>query len=133
MNGRQRGFTLIAAVFLIVAIAALATCVVSLTGTQHFTTMLGIEGARAYNAARSGLEWGVYQAMNGSCAANSNLNLAGGSTAGFAVSVACTSTSHVETGTNITVYELTARAERGTYGQRGYVSRTMRVVIANEP
>lgn len=56
---RQRGFAIVAAIFILVVLAALAGFVVSVSSTQHLTFAQDIQGARAYQAARVGVEWGI--------------------------------------------------------------------------
>ena len=58
---RQRGASLITAVFLLVVLATLAVVMVSLNTTQQVSSALDVQGSRAYLAARAGAEWGVYQ------------------------------------------------------------------------
>jgi MSHA biogenesis protein MshP len=68
-------------------------------------------GARGYQAAQSGIEWGAWQVLQngGACAVSTNLALPGSLTL-FTVTVGCTSTAHTEAGTPVTIYQLTATA-----------------------
>lgn len=126
---RQSGFTLIAAVFLITALAALGLFMVSISGTQHQTTMLAGLGAQGYYAARAGVEWAVFRALDGqSC----NNTFAAGSLAGtlnaYTVTVSCASTTHSIAGDpNITVWAVTSTAVRGSLGDRDHVARTLTI------
>lgn len=130
----QRGFSLLSAIFLIVVIAALGVFMVTLSGTQHFTTLLSLKGAQAYNASRAGLEWGVYQALVvGSCAGSTPLTLTHGGVSGFSVTVTCSSSTHTEAGDTFNIYAITAFASSGTLGQADYVSRRMRTVVSDAP
>lgn len=61
----QRGFTIVAAIFLLVVLAALGAFIVAVSTTSSISSALDVQGARAYQAARAGVEWGVYQ-VNGS-------------------------------------------------------------------
>lgn len=136
---RDSGFTLPAVIFLLVILGGAATtCVLTtMTGTQHFTAMYAVKGAQAYNAAKSGIEWGVYQAIGaGDCApANGSFPLGGPGLDGFTVTVSCNLSTHTESPLTYNVYVLTAFAESpaDAYGQRGYVSRRMRVVVTDAP
>ena len=58
---RQRGLSLVGAVFLIVVLAALGAYIVTVTSVQHRIPALGIQGARAWFAALAGLEWAIVQ------------------------------------------------------------------------
>jgi MSHA biogenesis protein MshP len=93
--GRVRGFSLISAIFLLVVLAALGVAMVSISSVQHQSATLDIQGVRAYQAARAGLEWGIYQRLrNGNCAATSNVAMPGGtSLSDFTVTVTCTADS----------------------------------------
>ena len=53
----QRGFVLVAAVFLLVVLAALGAFMVTFTNTQQLASAQDVQGSRAYWAARAGLEW----------------------------------------------------------------------------
>lgn len=76
------------AIFLLVVIAVLAGYIVSLSNTQHTSATLDFQGARAYQAAFAGMQWGVHRALNGAtCAGSMSLT---GDLAGFAATVSCT-------------------------------------------
>ena len=75
------------AIFLLVVIAVLAGYIVSLSSEQHTGAALDLQGARAYQAAQAGLQWGAHRALNGSCANDSFL--LSGELSGFAVTVNC--------------------------------------------
>jgi len=60
---RARGFALALAVFLIVILAAIGAYLLSTSNTQIAASTLDEQGARAYQAARAGLEWGAYQVL----------------------------------------------------------------------
>ena len=60
---RQRGVSLIAAVFLLVLIAGLLAAMVRVVVVQQASSGLDMAGNQAYLAARSGLEWGIYQQL----------------------------------------------------------------------
>lgn len=60
---RARGVSLITAVFLVVVLAGLTAAVLRLVMVQQATAAMDMLGVQAYNAARSGLEWGLYQQL----------------------------------------------------------------------
>ena len=60
----QRGFGLVAALFLILVIAGVIAAMARLAATQHSTSSLALQQARAYQAARAGLGWGISQFVN---------------------------------------------------------------------
>jgi MSHA biogenesis protein MshP len=132
----QGGFSLISALFLLVVLSALGAYMVNISGTQHFTTLHALQGARAYHAARSGAEWGIAAAIGGgACVDSPAPGLAGGDLNGFQVNVTCTSTSHLEAGSTYNVYEITAFAQTNTpaYGQPGYAARRITVTVTDAP
>ncbi|MDO8347767.1 MAG: hypothetical protein Q7S85_07710 [Rugosibacter sp.] len=58
---RMQGFAIVTAIFILVVLAALAAFIVSISTSQHIGAALDIQGVRAYQAARAGVEWGMYQ------------------------------------------------------------------------
>ena len=131
MQNIQRGFSLVSAIFLLVVIAALGTFAVTLSTTQQQSAALDVLGARAYQAARAGIEWGAYQALrSSSCSVPTTLAALPGTLANFTVTVQCSSTAASEAGTAITIYQLTSTAKQGTPATPNYVERQMSVTIA---
>ena len=59
----QRGVSLITAVFLLVVLAGLLAAMARVVTTQQTSSSLDMLGNQAYQAARSGLEWGIYQQL----------------------------------------------------------------------
>jgi MSHA biogenesis protein MshP len=57
----ERGFALVAAMFVMIVIAVAIAAMARLSVTQVGTVSLALQQARAYQAARAGLEWGVYR------------------------------------------------------------------------
>src|SRR6266550_5672289 len=104
---RQTGFSIIAAIFLLVVLALLAAFIASVTGMQQSSGQLDVLGVRAYQSARAGLEWGAWQVLDpnntlnpASCStivmptcfspSPQNLSSLAGSLSGFTVTVSCT-------------------------------------------
>lgn len=107
---RQTGFGIVSAVFLLVILAILAASITFFAGTQRSTAMIDLLGARAYQAARAGVEWGAFQALvNGSCGA-ANLTFAGTSMAGFTTTVTCAASTTNEGGRTVTIFSIQATA-----------------------
>lgn len=132
-EGKQRGFSLVAALFLIVVLALLGLFAVRITGGQQQTVNLALLSARALSAANAGIEWGAYQALKNTTCANSTLNLNEAALNGFTVTVQCTQTTLSEQGAPVTLYDLTASARYGTYGQPDFVQRTVRARFSSAP
>ncbi|GAB3447588.1 hypothetical protein GCM10027320_41180 [Massilia solisilvae] len=73
-------------------LAGLGVAMVTVFSSQQASSALDEQGARAYQAARAGIEWGLYQQqIAGSCVkAKTSFGLpAGTSLSGFTVSVTC--------------------------------------------
>jgi MSHA biogenesis protein MshP len=60
---RERGFLVIAAVFLIVVLAALAGYLMTTSTTSQAASAADQNSARAYQAARAGVEWALYHVL----------------------------------------------------------------------
>lgn len=126
----QRGAALVVAVFLIVVLALLAAVAVRLTAIQGHNVNLNLLGARALNAARTGIEWSAQRTLaTGTCFSGST-TLSEGALNGFDVTVSCSQTSHAEGASTVTVFAITAFASNGTYGQPDYVSRRLSAVVS---
>lgn len=127
----QRGFSLVAAIFLLVVLAALGAFAVRLTVLQSQTVTSALRGAQAYQAARSGAAWAAYRAVNGGVCAPATLALTEGGTAGFTVSVSCTQLTYVEGTTTVNVFVLDVRATAGAFGSADYVSRRLQTKVTS--
>ena len=130
---RQRGFALVVAIFLLVVLASLGVYIVKISGVQHATVNLALMGARAFEAARTGIEWGAFQALDSGACTTTTLNLTEAGLAGFAVDVTCTTTSHTETGTTYNLFVIAVEARSGAYGTPDYVSRRMQASVTDAP
>ena len=138
----ERGFALVAAVFIVVVLALLGIMMVTIGGVQRATTSAAAQGARAYHAARAGAEWGIYQAVTGGgCTATSPLGPPTTATftfseaglGSFNVWVDCVSTPHREYSTTYNVYVITAFAASGNFGEPDYVARRIQVTATDAP
>jgi MSHA biogenesis protein MshP len=89
---KQRGVGLVTAIFLIVVIAGLAAAMVTVFSGQQASSQLDVQGARAYQAARAGIEWGLFRAkINNACAASTSFAMPdAGNRSSFTVTVSCT-------------------------------------------
>lgn len=107
---RQRGVSIIAAVFLLILFAALATYMLWLTSAQNRGSAQDVQGARAYQAARAGAEWGLYRLLrDGECKGNTSVTFSGSGLENFTASVTCTATAtttEVEASNLVKVYEI---------------------------
>lgn len=125
------GFVLPTAIFLLVVLAALGTYMVALSRTSHVSSALDIQGSRAYQAARAGIEWAAWQVIDpqnlqpspAACPASPTTLSLGGTLAGFAVSVTCSRTLATDGADAIAVYQITSTATAGVAGEVDYVER----------
>jgi len=120
----QKGFTLIQAVFILVVLGLLGMVMVRLIGVQSSTGVMALQGARAYHAARSGLEWGAARAVAGqSCVGSLMIE-------NIEVDVTCTSESFTEGSVGpYSIYHIESVAEYGNYGSADYVSRRVEMKV----
>ena len=128
---RQRGFSLVPALFLLVVLAVLGAFAVRLSAVEHQTVVLAMQSSRAYAAAQTGIDWAAYQALNNSTCTSSSLPLNEGGLVGFTVTTSCSSTSHTEGSATTNIYVLEAFAYFGVYGQPDYVSRRIRASVTD--
>ncbi|MCM2319751.1 MAG: hypothetical protein NDI93_10540 [Pseudomonas sp.] len=139
----ERGFALVAALFVMVIIAVVVATMSRLSVTQNTSLDLAIQQARAYHAARAGLEWGLHQLMaesntTGICPVGS-LSLAGSGLSEFSVSLTCVKlpcatatcvTSYTEGIRTFNLYRLTATADNGSPDSRvDYAWRRLEVMV----
>lgn len=132
---RQRGVGLVAALFLVVVFGALGAFIVTIGSTQQAAPVLAVQGARAYHAARSGIDWGIYQAIpGGSCVPLTTFPIPGPGLNGFTVAVQCSSTPHVEGGAPpFQVFTIISTATFGAFGGSDYFSRTIEATVTDAP
>jgi MSHA biogenesis protein MshP len=143
------GFALVAAIFLLLIIAALGAFAMNLTAGAHATAAVAVHGARAYEAARAGIEWAAYQIRdpNGTlapgatnlpdCFASPTPLALPAAMGDFTVEVSCTRhpdfgaspNFHEEGSKRLAVYVVTSTASAGTPGAADYVERRLEARI----
>lgn len=127
----QRGFALVAALFLLVVCAGLGAFAVRLNMTQQSSTDLDLAGMRAEAAVEAGIQYAAARVLTtGNCNAFPvepaiALSLA----QNFSVRLACTTETLVANTPTVTVFSVTATATRGLYGSPEFVSRQRTVRI----
>ncbi|HKJ76730.1 MAG TPA: pilus assembly PilX N-terminal domain-containing protein [Gammaproteobacteria bacterium] len=130
---------LVTAIFLLVVLAALGTYMATISSVQHSTSAYGVQGSRAYQAARAGIEWGAYRVLNdGDCGAFPETigeGDMGGTLSAFSVTVTCSGggIEYDEKGDKFHIFTLTAEAESpaGGYGRPGYVRREIQATVTD--
>jgi MSHA biogenesis protein MshP len=150
----HRGFSLVTAIFILVVLASLGIFIVTIGEAQRSTGIAATQGSRAYHAAQSGIEWGVYQVLNTvTRGATPGCGLSPASTAmtspasfsvdAYTVSVTCTYWDIQEgaiTGTSLPivaghyyVYLISSTATFGSFGTRDYFTRTLQTTVTDAP
>jgi len=124
---RERGFALIAALFLVIVVALLGIMAVRIGISQQHATNVQLLTARATAAATSGLEYGLARAALGKCAATP-LSLSG-----FSVQVKCVGSVYVVDAVPYSVFRITATASFGAYGTAQFVQRRVERTLSTLP
>lgn len=117
---RKRGFLIIAAVFLLVVLAGLVAYLTTVSTTSQAASAADSNSARAYQAARAGIEWGAYQILRNpgggtfkpACeAGTASFNLTFGSTLSeFTAKVTCTGVNLTEGASSVRSYRIVSNA-----------------------
>jgi MSHA biogenesis protein MshP len=135
---RQRGFAIVGAFFLVVVLAALGLYLSRFTAQNQAGSALDIQGARAYEAARTGMEWAAWRVLDPAaapgCFAATTLGFPDGVLQPFTVTIGCSAVVLAEAGENVTAYQLIARACNqppcaGGAPLPGYVDRQVEVTV----
>lgn len=129
----ERGFVLPTAIFLLVVLAALGAYMVSLSRSSHISSALDVQGGRAYQAARAGIEWAAWQVVDPQnlqpspppCPASPTALTLGGTLAAFVVNVSCTRTLATDGADSVAIYQVTSTATFGVAGGVDYVERQL--------
>ena len=114
-NHANQGFAIITAIFILVVLAVLGAFMVNVSSNQHIGSALDVQGVRAYQSARAGIEWGLYQTSIGnSCASinNNSFTPAASTLTGFTVTITCNAS--VDASSGPTIYTITSTACNAT-------------------
>lgn len=110
----QAGFTLVTALFLLLVLSAMGVFLLHVSNAQQIAGVLDLNRARAYWAAKAGIEYGLQRILQGGAAcANpmANLAFADGSLDAFTATVACSAEGPFsDGGSSVTVYTLWSTA-----------------------
>ena len=120
---KQRGFSIAAAIFLVVVMALLATAMVQILTTSHLGLSQEMTASKAYLAGRSGVQWGMYQAVYASATGTHVVTFNNSGLNGTQASVTLTS-SLVETET---FYTLDASGSFGANTDPEYSQRSLQL------
>jgi MSHA biogenesis protein MshP len=160
---RERGFALVGAIFILVLLATLAVGITLFTTQTETSHARDVSGARAYQAARAGLDWAAYSVLDPlnstatsgtapmpncpglvsttcptaasplSLTLATNVPFSGTVLAGIGVNLQCSCADFVESARNVRVFQLKATA---IYGAGvGQVERQLsaRVAYCRDP
>ena len=155
----EGGFAFIAALFLLVVLGAFVAFVTSISMNAQTSGALSVQGVRAYEAARAGVEWATYQILDPRTAINGVITtpppcfgtaVTGtnpaqftssptlpGDLGQFSLTVLCTRypangaspNYYEEAALRVVVYDVIATATQGTPGAADYVERQLQVRI----
>ncbi len=129
----ESGFSIVSAIFLLVVLSAMGAFMLTFSNVQQMSSTADLQGGKAYQAARAGIDWGAYQILQngGSCVNSASVPL-GGNLAGFSLIVNCTPYGPYTEGiSTVNLYRITATASSGTLGSTTYVERQLQATIAH--
>jgi len=137
---RVRGFALMMAVFMIVTLAAIAVYLLTISTGQLEAATQDEQGARASQAARSGIDWGAYQLLRntGNCPAFQRLTFAQPGLLGFHAEVVCAiEAAETEGAVSVDAHRITVTGcNRNPCGTANtdptYVERQLMLVVTRE-
>ena len=140
IKNKQHGFTLVMAIFILVVLALLGGYMMRLSGVQHTTTSHALQSARAYQAAKAGINWAAATISKdtdniqaGCATVNTKAVLPLAALPEFTVTLNCIpSEPYLEGSNKVYVYSITAHSEFGTYSGADYISREIEASLYNE-
>lgn len=151
---RQCGFAFITAIFVLVILATFAAFVVTFTTAAQATSAVAVQGVRAYEAARAGIQWAAFVLRDPEhtlapgptprdCFATPTTLALPGNLGAFTVQVSCarfpaheaTPNYHEEGVQRLAQYVVTATASSGSPGAVDYVERQLeaRIEVCRDP
>lgn len=135
----QGGFTLVSAIFIVVILSLIGTYIVSISALTGSSSSLALQGVKAYFAAKSGLEWGIYKvapsAVSGglppyNCPATpTTLTFSQGGLAGFTAVVSCVQGSFTESGVTYNTFQISSTGSFGVPASADYASRQLYTTV----
>ena len=140
----ERGFALVGAIFLLVVIALVVATMGRLSVVQTGSFDLALQQARAYQAARAGLEWGLHRLLEeGVDCPSGAVDLSGSGLAEFSVQLGCVKlpcatpvcaqTYTSESGQAINLYRLTATAQNSPVERADHAWRRLELTVERQP
>ncbi len=144
---KQKGFSAIIAVVLIVLFSLLGIYMATLSNIGSLNTTQSLGSMQAWFATRSTAEWAIYQALNRpACTCGTDccttapaingatINFTLGGANGFQGNVtSCTENTITEASSTYCVYNLGITTSKGTLGGITYVSRSIDISVTDAP
>lgn len=127
--GRQRGFSLFVAIFLITSILLIALASAATLTSRSTSTAQGLLAAHAYYAAKSGLDYAIAQVLP----PGQGCDNVGDSVVveGITVDLTCDPPATISQGAeHIAVYHLSAQASAGNLSDGTFASRHLRATVS---
>jgi len=127
----QKGFILVGSIFLMIVVGLLIVFLLRTNSANHWNTSATLQQNRAFQAASSGLDWGLYQINAGACPVSpSTLTLNEADLQGFQVTITCGKTDYVLQSGTRSIFELDSVATFGVYGvSTDFVSRHLQLTV----
>lgn len=133
---QQRGISVMVVIFLLAVVSMMTVSLLTLSGTQHISSLYAQRAAQAYFAAHGGIEHALDLLEAGGVGAcgNITINPAMGMAGGFTVNILCTQISPVA-GFNegnpaaYHIFRLTATASSGNFDIPEVANRRITVTV----
>jgi len=118
---KQQGVSIVTAIFLITALALLATAAIQLLATGQQSLSQEITSVKAYFAGQTGLQWGMYQAVYTTPANTQTITLSNNGLSNTTVKVTFSSS----TIDSNTYYQMTSIGEYSSSASPEYSARQL--------
>ena len=122
---RQRGVALLSVIMIMLVLGLIAAYLAEGLSGRFAAIAQNRMMRQADHAAASGLEWARNRALVAGSCTTSQLQFSG-----MTVDVACTTVQVNENGTLYAIFDITADARHGTYGNADFVRRSQRARLA---
>ena len=136
---RPAGFAMIVAILALLVLGALTAYLANIFANRNQALAYDTQGTQALQAARAGIEWGIFHSLRNDRCLSENFPLAGAGLAQFTVTVTCVRTAVAEDGVafNVDTFNANACNQPTAAGAcpnpapaTGYVERLMTSVVS---
>ena len=135
LNQKSKGFAVAASLFLIVVLSLMGSVVWRLVSDSSIQTIQDIENTKALNAAKAGIEYGLYQSSRNNQCQNASVTFP--DLPDFLVDLKCTRSTTTESGMSYSIDSWTSTAcNRSTCPSSvngGYIERQLvaQIIVTN--